>query len=176
MATAVNNGHVQAAISFIKEHADHVYIELAKETEWSNPNNPDAEIPNITELQGSCAFAKAQQVLLVYDGGQSDDKNDTANSIMYKGHKWIVSSTEDAVQNNACYVLVSATVEPGEVGDITYHQTGIRLNTKFSDTIQASATLPSYILDKGTLIAYENHKELSLSNQIRMNVKYLIKF
>ena len=92
MAIAVDTGHVNNAINFINNNQDKCFIELAKSDDWSNPEVPDVEVDNVSELQGSLGFIKVKGVYLVSDGGSldSDDqtKDDNNNQIMYAGRKW----------------------------------------------------------------------------------------
>lgn len=181
MAVAVSTGHVNNAINFVKNNQNVCYIEIAKDTDWDNPEVPDKELDNISELQGSLGFVKVKGVYLVSDGGSLDDseqtKDDTNNQIMYAGRKWNICSEDNAIQNNARYVLFDSELNPGDLPDTTFYQTGVRIGTKFADTvINNNAVTPDYIIDKGTLIAYENHKAVSINNQIKLKIKYLIKF
>lgn len=181
MAIAVDTGHVNNAINFINNNQDKCFIELAKSDDWSNPEVPDVEVDNVSELQGSLGFIKVKGVYLVSDGGSldSDDqtKDDNNNQIMYAGRKWNICNSDNALQNNARYVLFDSELEPTDLPDMTFYQTGIRIGTKFADTvINNNAVTPDYIIDKGTLIAYENHKAISINNQIKLKIKYLIKF
>lgn len=181
MAVAVAQGHVNSAVNFVKNNQDNCYIELAKNTDWSNPNVPDTEDPNVTSLQGTLGYAHVKGVYLVADGGSIDDAtqapDDSANQIMYAGRKWNICSESNAVANNARYVLFEAEINPGDLPDMTFYQTGIRINVQYADTvINNTCVTPDYTISNGTLIAYENHKAISINNQLKMKIKYLIKF
>lgn len=175
------NGHVNSAINFVDTNTDNVYIELGRENAWSNPNLPPQEVDSTTELDSDILFIKATGIYLVSDGGELNDSNqgsDSGNQVVYAHHLWNITTKDNALKTGARYVLVKAVVDPSVLQDVTtsFYQTGVRVGTKFANTIQGNVAYPDYVIDKGTLIAYENHKEMVINNQIKLVIKYLIKF
>lgn len=176
MATATTQAHVESAINFVKNNSDKLWLELAKDTAWGNENAPDPEIPNVTDIANSLAFIKVSEVHLVYPSGTSETKTDSPNNIIYKGKQWTVTDEAHAYDNNARYALLKATINAGDLPYIQYRQIGVRLGTKVYDETKEDAVTPDYVSDKGTLIAYENRKLASLTDETQLEIKYLIMF
>lgn len=176
MATATTQAHVESAINFVKTANDKLWIELAKDTAWGNENSPDPETPNVTDIANSLAFVKVSEVHLVYPSGTSETKTDSPNNIIYKGKQWTVTDEDHAYTNNARYALLKATINAGDLPYLQYRQVGVRLGTEVYSEVTTNAVTPDYVSNKGTLIAYENRKLASLTDETQLEIKYLIMF
>lgn len=171
MSIATNYGHVSNALQFYTNKD--LYVEFAKSTPWSDESNPDSESASTVDLESSIAFLKADQVLLVYDGGVAGT---TANGtdIVYNNHKWIVSTEDNAYNNNAHYVLLTAKMSGTSLPAFTYRQIGIRKGTVFANNVTGNTTLSANVLDKGKLWFYENKTPRNHTTDSVINIKYLI--
>lgn len=176
MAVATTQAHVESAINFVKNNNKNVWVELAKDTAWGNENAPDPESANVSDIANPLAFIKANEIHLVYPSGDTTTKTDSGNNIVYKGKQWTVTDEEHAYNNNARYVLIKTSINAGDLPDIQYRQVGIRLNTVVSDIVTNGVCTPDYVADKGILIAYENRKLATITDETQLEIKYLIKF
>ena len=172
MSIATNYAHVYSAIQF-SQNTD-LYFELAKSSAWSDESNPDSESETTTDLDTSLCFKKSDQILIVYDGGTTTETSDTDDYIIYGGHKWVVSSQDNAYTNDAHYVLVTATISENSVDAFTYRQIGIRKGTTFASTVTGTIATPTNVTDKGKLWFYENKTARNHTNDSKTVLKYII--
>ena len=178
MATSgvTNIGKIKTAIDFLNNHQDDTYIEFAKDKPWDNEKIPDGFDPSTTDLP-SLAFKKATNLQLVYDGGNLTTSNEnTENTITYKGRQWIVTDSDHALELNAHFVLVTATLDVSELSSFEFRQIGIRLGTQAANNVSSISFLANQVLNKGTLIAYENLRVMNYQNNNKFVIKYLLEF
>lgn len=172
IAIATNSAHIASALNM--KNGGNFYLELAKNTEWNDASHPDEEDSKTQNLEQSQIFIKVDKVLPVYKGDATDEVDDGSDFIVYKGHKWLFSSNEDAYTNNAKYLLFQTTLDIQEVPAFKYHQIGIRQGTKIPNAVH-SATADA-VTDKGILYAYENRQGASYTDNMKMKISYIMEF
>ena len=176
MAIETNVGHITQAINF-SAHND-LFLELGKPTDWTDPKNPDNENATTTDLADSQAFIKINSVHLVAESDVTAGKEVAGETyVIYKGKYWKISTTTDAVKDNAYYVLLEGSLDVGVIDPFKFTQIGVRQATQFSDSVKTQTyAKASDVTDKGTLLFYENRQLETYTDSTAKNIKYLLRF
>lgn len=176
MAIETNVGHITQAINF-SAHTD-LFLELGKSTDWTDPKNPDNEDANTTDLSDSQAFIKINAVHLVAESDVTDG-NEVAGEtyVDYKGKHWKISTTDKAISDNACYVLVEGTLGVNALDPFKFTQIGVRQGTVFADSVKNNTVAKSSdVKTKGSLLFYENRMLETYTDATAKDIKYLMRF
>lgn len=172
MATLTNYFSVKSAIDFSSQ--TDIWLEFAKNTAWTDENNPDAENSSTTSLDTSQLFVKSNALVLLYPASDTDNDD---NVIIYRKMRWKPSSPSDAFTNNANYVLISYKIDAGTTDDFSWRQTGIRKGVTPVDSSNTKTILkPSEVSDKGKLLGFDNHKVQNYTNDVVTDLEYLMEF
>lgn len=139
------SGHCSRALNFY-DMSDTLYFGLGKTTQWSDnetdssfiPPEPDINATNLEELVG---LKKATRVMLV----MPDDDGE----IEYRGSTWKSISIDDAIRNNARWVLVETTIYYDEMPITDYRQIGIFSRVQKADGIGDDQTV--LLTDRGDI-------------------------
>lgn len=169
IAVTTNQAHVSTALMIKK--LGNFYFEFAKTNPWNDDKHPNQEDPTLKNLPQSQVFLKADKVSLVYDGGITNETEDTSKYVIYGKHKWNYSSDANAYDNNAHYILFEGTLQVQEVPAFTYHQIGIRNKAELAGN--AHAVPIESVTNKGILYFYENRSEQIYTDAMKLNVTYI---
>lgn len=176
MAIETNVGHITQAINF-SAHKD-LFLELGKPTDWTDPKNPDNENATTTDLSDSQAFIKINSVYLVAESDVTNNTEVAGDSyIIYKGKHWLISTTDKAIADNACYVLVEGTLGVSALDPFKFTQIGVRQGTVFADSVKNNTVAKSSdVKTKGSLLFYENRMLETYTDATAKDIKYLMRF
>ena len=179
MAITTQVGHIQQAINFINNHS-HLYFEFAKEADWPDSNNPEAENETTTSLTDPKAYLKVDHLYLCYDTNTaSTSSTDTDTTITYKSKAWsivdpttVLPSTGIPTQD-ARYVCLVGTLAVSELDTFKYTQIGV---VDFPTDLASHALLANAVSSTGSLLFYENRMLETYTNTNSKVVKYMLKF
>jgi hypothetical protein len=170
------SGHCSRALNFY-EMSDTLYFGLGKTTPWSEdetessfiPPEPDIDATNLMELVG---LKQATRVMLVIP---SDD-----GEIEYRGSTWKSISTDEAIENNARWVLVETTIYYDEMPITDYRQIGIFSRVQRADGLEESQTVllaeRGDIKDFGILEVLDNRHVVTRQSDTKDVYQMIIEF
>lgn len=170
------SGHCSRALNFY-EMSETLYFGLGKTTPWSEdetessfiPPEPDIDATNLSELVG---LKKATRVILVMP---SDD-----GEIEYRGSTWKSISIDEAIENNARWVLVETTIYYDEMPITDYRQIGIFSRVQKAEGLEESQTVllveRNDIKDYGILEVLDNRHVVTRQSDTKDVYQMIIEF
>lgn len=139
--------HASQAIRF--DAATNVYLAIGRTTAWPNESEPPTPTGQETVIDEVIGYKPAALSLVKPDGG---------GAISWGGQTWTEVQPEDAVDENAQYVWVHATIEYDELPLTTFRQVGLYTGLTKAGGAGSGALLPGEVTDPGVLEAIDNRE------------------
>lgn len=168
------SGHCSRALSFF--HLDEVFFALGRTSPWSAtettddtfvPPEPDDEATELDELIG---MKRATRKLLVMPDANGD--------IEYRDSRWKYITEEEAIENNARWVLIETTIYYDELPTTDYRQVGVFSRVQRAAGVEANKVVltPDEIASVGILEVLDNRHVVTRQPDVKDVYQMIIEF
>lgn len=169
MAVTTLNGHCSKALAFFNNAS--IHFGFGRQTEWSNPNVPDAPNVNQTEIEDPLGFKKLESKYLVIP-------DNTNGTIVYRDSKWSIVPANQVYTQGAKWVYIDCYINYTELPLGTYRQIGVLLNLTTANGVSSNKTalLPEEVSSQGTLFLLDNRTATTRQINQKEKLSFIIEF
>lgn len=171
MGLVTIDGHVENAKRFFQGTGKY-YIGIAND----NPKATEGgfeESEDTRELQGLIGLKRVDRLSLAYLLPEGESR---PNAIKHGGREYMLSTFEDAYDNDARYVFVSAKIKSDDFEFGSYAQVGLLSNPVFKQGVTGDAISTQNITSQGVLNVYENRDAVDKQPGVSFVEQLMIEF
>lgn len=171
MAVITLKGHVSRAIDFYNKES--IYFCLGRTTAWEDETKPPVPL-NTDDMEEPAGYKIIESKFLVkpIDGNEGAD-------ITYRGSNWKIVPFDQAVEQGARWVYISANIGYGEFADdLVYRQIGTYTGLERAEGVEPGKgnLTPSEVKDVGILEALDNRTPVYRDADQRETLSTILEF